>query len=53
MYATSDRGLRKAAARNGCTLEKLNTNSWNVIDSGTGSLVDYELTATQVLALFV
>lgn len=52
MYQTSDRGLRKVALRNGCRLEKTSAG-WNVIDAVTDSLVDFELSATQVLDLFV
>ena len=52
MYATSDRGLRKVALRNGCRLEKT-ADGWTVVDAVTDSLVAFDLTATQVLDLFV
>lgn len=52
MYQTSDRGLRKAALRNGCRLEKT-SDGWTVLDAVTDSLVAFELSATQVLDLFV
>jgi hypothetical protein len=50
-YHVTDRGLRKVAARNGCSVTKT-ADGWDVFDSETNSLVDYSLTATQVLALF-
>lgn len=52
MYQTSDRGLRKAALRNGCRLEKT-SSGWAVLDAVTDSLVAFDLSATQVLDLFV
>lgn len=51
MYATTDRGLRKIALRNGCRLEKT-AQGWTVLDAVTDSLVAFDLSATEVLDLF-
>lgn len=50
-YHTTDRGLRKVAARNNCRIEKTDAG-WLVMDSVYGSVVDFDLNAEQVLALF-
>lgn len=51
-YALTDRGLRKTALRNSCRLVKEATG-WTVLDAVYDSLVADQLTATQVLNLFV